>query len=64
MSSGGKKTSTTTSSNAPPAWSIPYFQGALNQAQGLANQQYTPYTGPQQAAAGQMNPYATNAYTD
>lgn len=64
MSSGGGKETTTVQNNAPPEWSIPYFQGALNRAQNVADEKYTPYMGPQQAAAGQMNPYATNAYTD
>lgn len=66
MSSGGDKKQTTTSisNNDPPAWSVPYFQDALTNASALSKEAYTPYTGQRTAAAGQMNPYASNQYTD
>lgn len=66
MSSGGKKTQTTTSvsNNDPPSWSVPYFQSALSNASNLSKEAYTPYTGQRTAGAGMMNPYSSNQYTD
>ena len=66
MSSGGKKTQTTTqtSTNDPPAWSVPYFKKHLDSASKVANEAYTPYGGQRTAGAGMMNPYADNEYTD
>ncbi len=45
MSSGGKKTQTTTQTNDPPTWATPYFQQALGMAGGIAKQPYQAYTG-------------------
>lgn len=61
MSSGKKKTTnTTTSTNDPPAWSVPYFQQALNQASSLSRQPYIGYGGP--TVAG-FTPDQENAFT-
>ena len=66
MSSGGKKQSTTTTvtNDAPPEWAIPYFQSNLTRADQYANTPYQAYTGQRVAGAGEMNPYASNAYAD
>lgn len=66
MSSGGGKTttSTTVNSSGPPEWAIPYYQADLASVGNFINQPYQPYTGQRVAAAGTMNPYASNAYAD
>lgn len=43
--SGGGKDQTITQKNDPPAWALPYFKDAVEQAQSISNQPYTPYTG-------------------
>ena len=43
--SSGKKTSTTTATNDPPAWATPYYKGNLDAASAYSKQPYTPYTG-------------------
>lgn len=50
MSSGGGKTQTTTSNNAPPAWAVPYFHQGLQMASRTANQPFQQYEGPMVAA--------------
>lgn len=64
MSSGGKKTTTTVTNDAPPEWAIPYFESNLQRADNYANQPYQPYTGQRVVGADTMNPYASNAYAD
>lgn len=64
MSSGGGKTTTTTQQSGPPEWAVPYYQGTLGSIANFINQPYQPYTGQRVAAAGTMNPYASNAYAD
>lgn len=61
MSGGGGKTQTITQKSDPPAWAVPYFQDAVQRAQGIADTPYTPYTGqlvadltPDQLASQQM----------
>src|SRR5574343_838787 len=49
MSSGGKKTQTTTQTSEPPKWAIPYYQQALGMAGNLASQPFQAYTGDQTA---------------
>jgi len=47
MSSGKKKSTTTTvNTSDPPSWSVPYYQQALNSASKLASQPYQSYGGP------------------
>lgn len=47
MSSGKKKTTNTTvNTNDPPAWSVPYYQSALQRADSLSKQPYVGYGGP------------------
>lgn len=68
MSSGGKKTQTTTQTSEPPAWAKPYFQQALGMAGNIANQPYQAYagnlvaglTGDQQQAADMIRNQAGN----
>ena len=48
----------------PPEWAVPYYQGTLGSIANFINQPYQPYTGQRVAAAGTMNPYASNAYAD
>lgn len=43
--SGGSKDSTVTQTSEPPSWAVPYFKDAVEQAQSISNQPYTPYTG-------------------
>lgn len=54
MSSGKKKTTNTTvNTNDPPAWSIPYYQSALERASQLSSQPYVGYGGPTVAGFSQ-----------
>lgn len=64
MSSGGGKTQTNVTSSEPPKWAIPFYQDTLRQAQGLVNEPYRAYEGPRTAGAGEMNPFASNEFSD
>lgn len=61
MSSGGGKTQTTTQTNDPPAWAVPYFQQGLEKASGVANQNYQAYGGQRVAGFTQDQQMAQDA---
>lgn len=63
MSSGGGSTTSQTSSKEPPGYAKPYYQNALNMAQNISNQPFTPYNGQRVAGMNQANPYGKNPYT-
>jgi hypothetical protein len=49
---------TTTTTQGPPDWMIPYYQDYLSRAQQTADMPYNPYQGQ---TVAQMNPYQTGA---
>jgi hypothetical protein len=45
MSGGGSKNQTVTQTSEPPSWAVPYMQDAMQRAQQISSEPYSPYTG-------------------